>query len=350
MHSSPLSPSAQAAYAQLLDACLSVDATRSPRDLPGSFASKKVREKIYHYFQYTEPSGALRQIYVGPDTPAVRKIVADHASGHQRKNNLSALARSAAALGCQQGLSSHVRVITRLADYGFFRAGGVLIGTHAFAAMGNMLGVAWNGAVQTQDVDFAHAGSNVSVALPCDLRMDTHAAIESLSEGFLPASALTGKAGASYLHPKHPDFSLDFLTPMTRDGQPFLEPRLGIKLQPIRLMEYLLEDVQQAVVFSSGRVALVNVPSPYRYAVHKIMISAERGPAQKTKAVKDVWQAASMIEATYPQDSALIVESILDAITRGPGWRKRWDKGLMLLDSRHADVAAVIRDITTDLG
>ncbi len=212
--------------------------------------------------------------------------------------------------------------------------------------MGNMLGAAWDDVVQTQDVDFAHAGSNVSVVLPCDLRMDTHAAIEFLAEGFLPASALTGKAGASYLHPKHPDFSLDFLTPMTRDGQPSLEPRLGIKLQPIRLIEYLLEDVQQAVVFSSGRVALVNVPSPYRYAVHKIiMISAERGPAQKTKAIKDVWQAALMIEATYPQDSAPIVESILDAITSGPGWRKRWDQGLMLLDSRHADVAAVIRDV-----
>lgn len=350
MHQTSLSPSAQAAYAQLLDACLSVDATRSPRDLPGSFASKKVRGKIYHYFQYTEPSGVLRQIYVGPDTPAVRKIVADHAGGHQRKDNLSALARSAAALGCQQGTSAHVRVIERLADYGFFRAGGVLIGTHAFAAMGNMLGVAWNGAVQTQDVDFAHAGSNLSVALPCDLRMDAHAAIESLAEGFLPASALTGKAGASYLHPRHPDFSLDFLTPMTREGQPALEPRLGIKLQPIRLMEYLLEDVQQAVVFSGGRVALVNVPSPYRYAVHKIMISAERGPSQKTKAIKDVWQAASIIEATYPQDAVHLGEAIRDAIMRGPGWRKRWENGLLLLHSRHADVAALIRNITPEIG
>jgi hypothetical protein len=32
-------------------------------------------------------------------------------------------------------------VINRLAEHGFFNAGGVLIGTHAFIAMGTMLGV-----------------------------------------------------------------------------------------------------------------------------------------------------------------------------------------------------------------
>ena len=60
-------------------------------------------------------------------------------------------------------------MIKRLADYGFFRAGGLLIGTHPFIGIGNVLGVRWADSQRTQDVDFAHAGRNVSIALPADL-------------------------------------------------------------------------------------------------------------------------------------------------------------------------------------
>ncbi|MCP5249404.1 MAG: hypothetical protein H6942_12870 [Candidatus Accumulibacter sp.] len=41
-------------------------------------------------------------------------------------------------------------MIKRLADYGFFRAGGLLIGTHAFIAIGNVLGVRWADSQRTQ--------------------------------------------------------------------------------------------------------------------------------------------------------------------------------------------------------
>ena len=58
---------------------------------------------------------------------------------------LGPLARSASVLGCTPVLPRHYRVIRRLADYGFFHAGGLLIGTHAFLAYGNMLGVRWGG-------------------------------------------------------------------------------------------------------------------------------------------------------------------------------------------------------------
>src|SRR3546814_4662991 len=74
-------------------------------------------------------------------------------------------------------------IVQRLSDYGFFRAGGVLVGTHAFLSFGNMLGVRWAEALRTQDVDFAHAGKALTIALPADIEIDTHAAIESLQMG-----------------------------------------------------------------------------------------------------------------------------------------------------------------------
>ncbi len=71
-----LSLTAQTAYAQLLEAALVAGHLRSVADLSGSFASKTVLGAKYWYFQYTEPSGKLRQVFVGPDTAPVRALMA----------------------------------------------------------------------------------------------------------------------------------------------------------------------------------------------------------------------------------------------------------------------------------
>jgi hypothetical protein len=64
-----LPSTAQTAYAQLFEACQTGDYLRSVANLPGSFASKTVKGRTYWYFQYTEPAGKLRQVYVGARHP-----------------------------------------------------------------------------------------------------------------------------------------------------------------------------------------------------------------------------------------------------------------------------------------
>src|SRR3546814_5394014 len=124
-----------------------------------------------------------------------------------------------------------------------------------------MLGVRWAEALRTQDVDFAHAGKALTIALPADIEIDTHAAIESLQMGLLPIEHQDGTTGATYLDPRDPEFRIDFLTPLHRGGsEPFRHRQLGIKLQPLKFMEYLLQDVQQAAVLSAAGSVLVNVP------------------------------------------------------------------------------------------
>ena len=169
-----LSLTTQTAYAQLLDAAMAAEHIRSIADLSGSFAFKIVKGHKYWYFQYTEPSGKLRQIYVGPESEAVKTLVERKAATPAR-NPIVSLTRSALALGCAAVLPRHYRVIRRLSEYGFFRAGGVLIGTHAFLAYGNMLGVTWGDSSRTQDIDFAHAGKN---DLACLSAGRQHAAID----------------------------------------------------------------------------------------------------------------------------------------------------------------------------
>lgn len=336
---SELSLSAQTAYAQLFDAALATEFSRSVGNLRGSFARKTVKGREYWYFQFTDLGGTLRQFYVGPDSETVRALVAE--SRQSREEPLVPLVRSAIALGCTPLLARHFRVVRRLADHGFFRAGGVLVGTHAFLTYGNILGLRWVESARTQDVDLAHAGKSVSLALPSNLQVDTHGAIESLRAGLLPIGGLAGKAGPSYLNPKDPDFRIDFLTTLHRGGnEPYEHPQLRVALQPLKFMEYLLENVGQAAVFSEEGAVVVNIPHPARYALHKLLIFGERSVSMVQKARKDLLQAAALLDylkAMRPMD---VEEAWKDLVGRGRGWTARARQGIDALEKAAPDLDA----------
>ena len=326
--------SAQTAYAQLSDVATSFELNRSVENLHGSFSSKAVQGARYWYFSFRDLNGQLRQLYVGPDTDPVRAAVKRAREPAVKPDAaLAPLAKAAIALGCAPALPKHVRAVRRLADYGFFRAGGVLVGTHAFIALGNLMGVKWLAGSSTTDVDFAHAGRNISVALPADVQIDVHAALTSFEQGFIPLVQLSGGAGASYKLSGDPEFQIDFLTSAHRGGDaPVMIPNLNVGLQPLPFMEFSLEKVTQAVLADrNGAAVVVTVPAPERYAVHKLLIVGERPAAMRTKANKDLQQAAALFEhllATRPDD---LREAWHDAQGRGPGWRKRAHEGLIAL-------------------
>lgn len=332
--------SAQTAYAQLLDSALSVDHLRSVADLPGSFAQKTVKGIRYWYYQYHEPSGKRTQVFVGPDNEAVHRLMARHAEP-AAKDSLVPLARSAIALGCAPVIPRQLKVIGRLADYGFFRAGGVLVGTHAFLAYGNMLGLRWGDMSRTQDIDFAHSEKSVSLALPATVEVKTHKAIESLEMGFLPVAGLSGKSGATYLNPKEPEFRLDFLTVPHRKGEEiYLHPQLNVPLQPLKFMEFSLGNIQQAVLFAPGSAVLVNVPHPARYALHKLIVHGEREGAFAAKSTKDLHQATSLLAYYREHRPWEIDEAWADLVSRGKGWVRRAGQGVAALDQHYPELGA----------
>jgi hypothetical protein len=337
---SELPLSAQTAYAQLQDVATAVELDRSIANLHGSFSKKKVKDTTYWYFAFRDLGGQVRQLYVGPDSDTVRSAIARARSKAERPDAaIVPLARSAVALGCAAALPKHLRGIRRLAEYGFFRAGGVLIGTHAFIAMGNMLGIRWKGGNRTTDVDFANAGKNISVALPANVTIDVHAALAIFEKGFIPMVHLGGDAGASYRLSGDAEFQIDFLTSAGRSGQePVHIPNLNVALQPLRFMEFSLEQVEQAVLMErNGSSVLATVPAPARYAVHKLLVAGERTAAYRTKAGKDVQQAAALFQALSDVQPDALKAAWDDALARGPGWRKRAAQGLAMLRRAHPD-------------
>jgi hypothetical protein len=337
------SASAQNAYADVFSAALAAHVSSSVAGLNGSFGKKTVQGREYWYFQFRDIGGAVKQIYVGPESESLSALIRDH-KGHEPKP-LQRLATAAIALGCESMLPKHFRVIRRLAEYGFFKRGGILVGTHAFMAMGNMLGIAPAERMQTQDVDFAHAGKNISVALPANIKVKTASAIESLQMGLLPISSLDGTLGGTYINPKDPAFRLDFLTSKnSKSDAPVFINGLQVAFQPLRFMEFSMIDTTQAALLSRDGCVIVNIPRPDRFAIHKLIVAAERDVSSTIKADKDVRQANVLLQYYLDHRPEDLTETYRDVLTRGPGWRKRLEGGLARLARINPDAVAALRN------
>ena len=339
-----LSLTAQTAYAQLFDAVQARSIAQAIAELNGSFARKNVRNSTYWYFQYRDIDGRVKQIYVGPDSQRIQSLIT--AKSVPPPTRIGEFSIAAAALGCSTILPKHFRIIRRLGEYGFFRAGGVLIGTHAYLAMGNLLGVKWTDGERTQDVDFARFGRNISIALPWNVKIDIHSAVESLEMGFLPIQSFDGCAGATYLNPDEPDLRIDFLTPATSTSSaPFAFDQLNVSLQPLKFMEYPLESTTRATLLSRGDALLVNIPSPIRYGLHKLIVHGERTEAYRTKSAKDLVQSAAIIAYYAQRERASLDQAMRDLVDRGRGWRSRAKKGAMALVDVHPDFAGPLSGV-----
>jgi hypothetical protein len=335
------SAAAQTAFAGLSQAARQYDLRRSISDVPGGFAKKLIKGRSYWYHQVKMPGGKLQQVFVGTDDDETRTLIEQHADPAAKgaRRHLAALCESAIALGCYGVIPKHARVLGRLADHGLFKAGGILVGTHAYLSYQNRFGVIWTAGDTTVDLDFAHPGKNISLAIDSEAEVDTHAAIESLKMGFLPVSG-----GTRYVKADEPDFDLDFLTSMHRDGMAAVQmPKLNVTLQPLKFLEFSMEAPIVAVLPTSSGPIIVNVPRPERYALAKLIVYVERlASPQPEKADKDLLQAASLIDYLSQNQADTLQEGWEDLLARGPGWRQRASQACAALRKKHPDIACAI--------
>ncbi len=340
-----LSPAAQTNFAELFEQARAAALDRSVRDLPGSFNKKTVKGREYWYWQVRDLQGVNRQVYLGPDDERLARLIRLQAEGRSRaSDDLAALASACVSLGCMTVIPQHFTVINRMAEYGFFRAGGVLVGTHAFIAMANMLGVRWSSGWRTSDVDVAHTGKNVSLALAENARADMHDAITSLEMGLLPQQSLASGPAATYITARK-DIRVDLLTTAGRQDEVYLYEPLNVRLQPLKFMEFSLEHTTQTALIAGEQVVVVNIPSPMRYALHKLVIMGEREEAFRTKIGKDAGQVAALVEYGLLRAPAALKSAAEDLMARGPGWRSRAKEGLQHVAAHHPEIAQRLGEV-----
>jgi hypothetical protein len=314
---SPIPLETQTLYAELLEQLLALHAERSLGRLPGTFTEKTVKGEPYLYFQVSQPGGAVKQFYLGRKTPQLQRMVAkvarDRAELHADLDRIRRLAAQLRAGGVNATDAPSGRVLRSLSDSGLFEAGAVLVGTHAFVALGNLLGVHWGrGAVRTQDVDLASTPDlDIDVALP-DIQVDVPAVLESLKMGFLPVPPFDRDQPSTSFKVRGRALRVDLLCPRRGPShKPRFIKRFNAAAQPLNLVDYLLEAPERAVAVS-GEAALVRVPAPARFALHKLVVADMRPAALQAKATKDRAQAQAVLDVLVenrPGDIPLAFEA-----------------------------------------
>ena len=340
--------SAQTGYSQLLEAITSRELRRTAAALAGSFSRKSIGGRVYWYYTYRLPGAGVQQAFVGPDSERMHALI-ESAEAGSTEDQTPLLVRSYLAMGGTAAPPQQVSLLRHLADAGFFRAGGVLVGTHAFLSFANVLGVRWTGHDQTTDVDLGSSEKNIAIALPASPKADLHDALSTFESGFVPASIMGKGIGAAYQSSKDPDFRVDFVTTLSRSGKGARHiDALNVAAQPLPFLEFSLESPIQAVVFDRrGRAVLANVPPPARFAVHKLIVSEHRGPAHRGKIAKDLAQAASLVSWFAAHEPNALAEAKADATKRGPAWRRSLKAGWARLQREFPAAVAAYETATS---
>ncbi|MDX3926128.1 MAG: GSU2403 family nucleotidyltransferase fold protein [Shinella sp.] len=324
--------------------------------LSGNFVRVPVKGRDYWYFEETQPRKTRK--YVGPaDDPEIAKRVE---AFQDIKGDFRGRRKLVSTLTREAGLAAPDRftgdVVEALGAAGIFRLRGVLVGTVAFQTYAGYLGVRLPGAsLQTGDADFAQhysVSATIEDSLPpvIDILKDVDSTFRAVPHRSDPGRVTQFENVARY--------KVEFLTP-NRGSDDYADhaspmPALGgAAAQPLRFLDFLIHEPIRTVMLHRAGIP-VTVPSPERYAVHKLIVASRRQSDANgiAKREKDVHQAGLLVEAldiTRRQDD--LAEVFAEAWGRGQQWRAAIRKGLGLLpENRRAATETTIRGALAAIG
>jgi hypothetical protein len=249
----------------------------------------------FYVRQYYDFDGRKRDQYLGQADTAQSEALAATWKGRieeakQLRDSVRLLAREGYCLLGPKAFAA----ITPLAAHGLFRAGAMLLGTHAFEVVVNRLGIR-TAAFATEDVDIARP-TRLSLANPP----------EGGLLGLLRQSGIDfvdvprwehGAPATSYKERGRSRFTFDLLVPAAgKDAATVGVPELAAHASALPYLRYLVSESQTGAVISTHGAVAVRVPLPERLALHKLIVSELRaGRPQKSR--KDRQQAAILIAA-----------------------------------------------------
>jgi hypothetical protein len=325
--SPPLDIAYQTLYSELVQRSLDGSFT-SEFSADGRFVAVEVKNNRYWYFDTPEPDGGVqKRRYVGPvNDPEITKRVEAFknlkADVKGRRRLVATLTREAYL---PRPLLKSGQVVEALANAGFFRLRGVLIGTVAYQCYPGLLGRRLEAsAMQTGDADFAQF-HEISVAVGDTLPpiLDVLRRVDPTFRE-IPSQA-DGRVSTQFV--SRDKFKVEFVTPNRGSddiaGKPVQMPALGgAAAFPLRFLDFLIRRPVRAVLLHGAGVPIL-VPSPERYAVHKLIVGSRRREDDDTatKAAKNRLQAKSIIEAMIAnRQHADLASAYMEAWDRGDHW------------------------------
>jgi hypothetical protein len=318
---------AHAAYHDLLRS-LQDESVADLRGTPTLFKTAKGR--AYWYDSYRIGSD-VRKIYLGEDNEDMRARIARMTSTKDAKDERRAYrARLIRILRAENFLSVDAgtgSLLTGLAGAGAFRLGGTVVGTHAFRLYEGELGIQYtfDETAQTNDLDIA-SFERLSLALDDVVSVKLHKVLSDFSFEAVPS---LDRDKTWRWKQTRSETLVEFLTPSFEEDEG-LRPlaALGVHAQSLHYLNYLIaEPIKVAVPYRNG--ALVQIPRPERFAIHKLIVADRRkdGP-DSLKARKDRRQAEFLINVLAEDRPDDLREAYEDATSRGPRWRERLEASL----------------------
>ena len=262
--------------------------------------------------------------YLGEDTEDLQHRLDRHealrALAKARQIETSRLVRLLRSEGYLTPDLATGQILMAMARAGVFRLGGTIVGTHAFRHYEGVLGVRIGAdqAAQTNDIDIA---SFERLSLAVQDQVDP--AMSDVFSGleFEPVPSVNDRKVWRWRQTKQQTL-VEFLTPSFSDEQGLRDlPALGVSAQSLHFLNYLIaEPLTVPLLYRSG--ALIQVPRPERFAIHKLIVSERRrGFDAVQKAQKDRSQAAFLIRVLAEEDPHALAEAHRDALSKGPAWR-----------------------------
>jgi hypothetical protein len=311
-----------------------------------SFKAKQIAGQRYWYL-YISLGARQTEHYLGKETEELLNTIASEKhlweATSDDRNMRSRLVAMLLAGGATASPYSEGKVIGLLEKSGMFLAGGVVIGTVAFRAYANMLGVIWNSQLQTRDIDLAN-DTKFPIIIPRNQQpINLSDILLNSGMGFLEVPALNPKDPSTRFKIRGQELAVELLTPMRGkdSSKPVKIEGLMAFAEPVRYLEYLLEDIQPAVLLYKHGV-LVNVPSPARFAFHKLVVSQRRRASDVEKIKRDLSQAEQLFQVLVEGRPGDLILAYEGSTKMGDKFRKQLFSGMKGVDSKVSQEVAEI--------
>jgi hypothetical protein len=315
----PYSPVIQTLYQELVQQ-LHNNSART-----GSVYVRAVKGIDYAYLK--EPIGVTRRdVFLGRnDDPEVQEQLKDIALANEAAKQRRIIVRTLISASAPAPASALGDVLDALSKSGLLKET-VLVGTAAYQCYSPIVGGALPSAtLTTQDADLATA----SLALSSDTDGEPlETVLRRADPTFRSIPALTRNAPPSSFRSAS-GFVVDLLTPQLRrdDKNPMPLIKLKAGAVPLQHLRWLMEHPVPAAALHGAGIAL-KVPTPARYAIHKLIIAQKRA-ADRGKRHKDLLQAKALIEALTITDRWALSDAYEDASGQGAqGWRQPIERSL----------------------
>jgi hypothetical protein len=284
-------------------------------DEAGSITTRRIKGRSYLYLT-TKQGATRRQRSLGAaDNPRVqeqaRRIRAAAERARKMRTVVSTLKQKARIPAPTLPVG---RVLETVSKAGLFKRGITLVGTAAYqtypCVLGSYLSTA---AFATNDIDLS-----VVEFKPGGKGEDIEAVLRRADPTFEPRWQTDDRLPKVFMAAD--GLRVDMLTRLGRGGSSVVQlDALGCAATALSFQEFATEDtIETVALYGSG--VLVRVPTPLKFAIHKLLVAQRRKTAEKK--LKDLEQARELIDILLETDDAELLDTLEDARGRGRAWKR----------------------------